>query len=82
MTPEIIIGVLIGLVLTAYGFIFSSIMSRISKLEDRVICNPDKCIKRFEMIEETQKEMNPIWAEIRERLAGIEATLKYLTNNK
>ena len=35
--------------------------------------------RRIKYLEEKIEELNPIWVEIKERLAGIEATLKMLT---
>jgi hypothetical protein len=35
--------------------------------------------RRIRCIEDKLEELNPIWVEIRERLASIEATLKMLT---
>jgi len=35
--------------------------------------------RRIECLENKLEELNPIWVEIKERLASIEATLKFLT---
>jgi hypothetical protein len=78
MTTETIIAILVGLVLGAYGFIFSSMQSRIKDLEKRALCAPDKCVSRFEKIEKVQDDMSPLWIDIRERLARIETALLYL----
>jgi len=82
MSQETLVSVLIGLVLTAYGFIFNSILSRIKKVEERPECDASSCRKRFEKIENEQSNINPVFLEIKERLAGIEATLKFLTGER
>jgi len=73
------IGVMVGMVTTAYGYIFYRTNKRIEKLEaDKPVCRYKEVDRRLTSVEQIQKEYNPIIIEIRERLSGIEATLEYL----
>jgi hypothetical protein len=57
---------------------YANLKGHVRSLHDRTNVLEKKC----ELIESKLEEMNPIWAEIKERLAGIEATLKFLTKEK
>lgn len=88
MTPLVasviilIISTLVGLVLTAYGFIFKSQLARIKKLEERPLCDTKSCILRFNKIELEQTSVQPILLEIREKLVSIETFLQLLKDGQ
>ncbi len=74
MEKETIITILFGLLATAYGFIFYSVIGRLKKLENAG-CNPSFCYRRFEKIEGKQDKTDLAWTEIQVRLAKIETIL-------
>lgn len=81
MTPETIITILVGLVLTAYGFIFKKIEKRIATIEERPRCRfklDDRIIK----LEETHKDLEPVLLQIQTHLARIETTLEFLKTER
>lgn len=82
-------GVVATAIIASYAFIIKRYNDRLIKLEEKPNCNESVCHRRFENIEEEQKEIklvqkenNPMWIEIKERLASIEATLKYLSREE
>jgi len=81
MTAETIITILVGLVLTAYGFIFKRYEKRISVIEDRPACR-FKLDERIIKLEASHKDLEPVLLQIQTHLARIETTLEFLTNDK
>lgn len=75
MTKDQIIMTLIGAVSVSYGFIIKSIVGRIESLES-LDCNPEQCFHRFDKIEEKQEKIDPVFTEIRVKLAKIETILE------
>lgn len=48
----------------------------------RLNAKVDSNCSRIDHLENRVEEMSPIWLEVKERLASIEATLKFLTKEK
>ena len=71
------IGYIVTFLLSVAVYAISYSMSW-QKMKDDVL----NLKSRASELEKEVKEINPLWAEIRERLASIEATLKWLTTNK
>jgi hypothetical protein len=77
----IVISTLIGLVLTAYGFIFRNYAERIKEIEKRPSCRFG-LDKRLDRVENTQTALEPVLLQIQTHLARIETTLQFLTKDK
>ena len=78
MKAEYIITTLVGIILTTYGFIFRYVFSKISKIEDRPICNSDVCIDRFNRMEQKQTGLDSIMSRFESVLSRLEAVVEFL----
>jgi len=67
-------------ILNEYWAIILTIISIVISFTTLKIQNQDQ-ERRIKCVEDKIEELNPIWLEIKERLASIEATLKFLTKN-
>jgi hypothetical protein len=67
-------------ILNEYWAIILTIISIVISFTTLKIQNQDQ-ERRIKCVEDKIEELNPIWVEIKERLASIEATLKFLTKN-
>jgi len=62
----------------AYGFIFKSVLTRVSALEKRPLCNSAGCERRFDKIESKQSDLEPVLSRIERVLASIEPLIDIL----
>ena len=76
-TTKLIEYMAVGL-LGAYGFIFKSVLSRVSAIEKRPLCNSVSCEKRFDKIESRQSDLGPVLSRIERVLASIEPLIDIL----
>ncbi len=67
-------------ILNEYWTVILTIISIVISFTTLKIQNQDQ-ERRIKCVEDKMEELNPIWVEIKERLASIEATLKFLTKN-
>ena len=67
-------------ILNEYWAVILTIISIVISFTTLKIQNQDQ-ERRIKCVEDKMEELNPIWVEIKERLASIEATLKFLTKN-
>lgn len=70
----------LGTIITHYWQIIVGIIAFTAAFVALKTQNQDQ-ERRIEYIEKKIEDMNPFWIEIKERLASIEATLKFITKN-
>jgi len=67
-TPQWVFNLFITISLFSMGFMFNTVVQSVAAVESRANVRIDK-------LESKIAEINPLFMEIKERLAGIEATL-------
>ena len=73
-TPQWVFNLFITISLFSMGFMFNTVVQSVAAVESRANVRIDK-------LESKIAEINPLFMEIKERLAGIEATLAVKLGN-